>query len=55
MNSSTGEIYVRATIDREEVPGPFQFMVLASDLDSNITQRNADTTTVNIVGMSSYN
>ena len=48
MNSSTGEIYVKANIDREETPGPFQFLVIASDLDSNIMQRNSENTSVTV-------
>ena len=52
VNSSTGEIYLSTTIDREETPGPLMFTVIASDLDSNITQRNEDTTSVTIYGNS---
>lgn len=52
VNSSTGEIYLSAYIDREQTPGPLMFTVIASDLDSNITQRNIDTTSVTISGKS---
>lgn len=51
INSSTGEIYVLASIDREQTPGPLQFEVIASDLDSNITLRNTDNTSVTVTGI----
>ena len=40
------------TLDREETPGPLEFLVIASDLDSNVTQRNMGNTSIIITGVS---
>lgn len=39
-----------ANIDREATPGPLQFIVIATDLDMDTTQRNTDNTTVIVTG-----
>lgn len=50
VNSTSGDIYLIASIDREETPGPFQFVVVATDSDSNVTQRNMDNTSITLFG-----
>ena len=39
-----------ANIDREETPGPFNFTVIATDLDSDVDQRTENTTSVTLYG-----
>ena len=50
LNASTGELFIREPINREMTAGPIAFSVIASDLDSNLAQRNTDTALVSVYG-----
>ena len=51
MNASTGEIYTKADVDREAIPEPVQIIVIATDLDDNVTLRRTDAINLTITGM----
>ncbi len=38
-------------VNRETMPGPLEFMVVASDLDMNMNERNMDVANITIYGM----
>ena len=52
--NALGEIQVEQNINRETIPGPIQLVVVASDSDADVQQRNMDAANITIYGQSIY-
>jgi len=44
-----GEVLVEQNINREPIPGPIQLLVVASDSDVDVQQRNMDVANITIL------
>lgn len=54
VNRTSGEVYVKALVDRERISNPLLFSVVATDLDSNVTQRNMNNASITLLGKLVY-